>query len=312
MPYLNISGTIDGINTDFTLDALPNPADNLEVYRNGLIQTPGEAYVYSGLDLTFLPGAVPQPGDDLIAFTWLFPSSALSVACNNPPTAVVGSAYTHQFQASGGIAPYTWELIEGSLPLGLTLNAVTGRVSGVVTGSIKGNTVTFIPLVDGVQTAPSKTFAMTDEKKTYLYFFKTDVKGIDYSGYFSSDQSFEVSAIMPPEIVQTLPIAKQFDQIGPEEFFRYGKVIQIEFRLLADGGTVIPYNIYFNDASVLSANLVVQDGVDASYYVKLPKGTSGNIVRVELGPTDFNFHRFYMRFQVARSGGDTDLEWIQI
>lgn len=50
--------------------------------------------------------------------------------CNNPPGGLVGVAYLHQFGASGGTPPYTFAIIAGSLPPGLTMNA-----AGLVTGT---------------------------------------------------------------------------------------------------------------------------------------------------------------------------------
>jgi hypothetical protein len=48
--------------------------------------------------------------------------------------AVVGSPYTAQLSASGGLAPYTWSLIDGSqLPAGLSLNP-DGSITGVPEG----------------------------------------------------------------------------------------------------------------------------------------------------------------------------------
>jgi len=166
------------------------------------------------------------------------------------------------------------------------------------------------PLVDGVATA-SSIFSVGTEKKTYFHFFKTDVFGVDYGGYFTASSEFEVGEILPPEIVQILPIAKQFDQVGPEEFFRYGKIKMIELRVLAYG-TSIPFTIYFNDNTNYTGTFTTVNGKESTYFIMLPKGTSGNIVRVELGPTNFDFHRFYTRLQVTRSGKDTELEWINL
>jgi hypothetical protein len=120
-----------------------------------------------------------------------------------------------------------------------------------------------------------------------------------------------VREILQPDIVQVLPIARQFDQVGPEELFRYGRVKQIELRVLAFG-TTIPYVMYFNDNSVSSGNLTVPNGEETTVAVGLPMGNSGSIVRVVFGPTSFDFHRFYLRAQVMKSGRDTDLEWVTI
>ncbi len=48
-------------------------------------------------------------------------------------TAQVGVPYALSLTASGGVPPYSWSVVGGALPLGLSLNAVTGVVSGTAT-----------------------------------------------------------------------------------------------------------------------------------------------------------------------------------
>lgn len=170
-----------------------------------------------------------------------------------------------------------------------------------------GNSVTFNPIVDGATTA---TTTFTGGKKTYFHFFKTDEFGVDYSGFFSGGP-FELYQIMAPDIVQILPIARQFDQVGPEELFRYGTIKQFELRVLPFG-TSIPWTMYFNDNTTKTGAITCISGLEQSYFVGLPLGAGGQIVRIELGPTSFNFHRFYIRLQVRKSGQDTDLTWITL
>ena len=58
--------------------------------------------------------------------------SSLALSC---PTgnAQVGVAYSSVFTATGGISPYTFSIISGSLPPGLSLNSSTGAVTGTPT-----------------------------------------------------------------------------------------------------------------------------------------------------------------------------------
>ncbi len=61
------SGVIDGSNSVFALNASPSPASSLTLIKNGQTLTAGHDYSLSGNNILFLAGAVPQPGDALVA-----------------------------------------------------------------------------------------------------------------------------------------------------------------------------------------------------------------------------------------------------
>ena len=61
------SGTMNGVNTAFTLANAPAPPSSLEIFRNGLLLKQGNDFTVYGNSLTFLAGAVPQAGDALLA-----------------------------------------------------------------------------------------------------------------------------------------------------------------------------------------------------------------------------------------------------
>jgi hypothetical protein len=58
------------------------------------------------------------------------------------PNGRVGSAYGTTLTASGGTTPYSWSLISGTLPAGLSLNASSGAITGTPTQAAT-NTLTF-------------------------------------------------------------------------------------------------------------------------------------------------------------------------
>lgn len=179
----------------------------------------------------------------------------------------------------------------------------------------RGYALTFTPWVDGVAMPSAATVFQTLDKETVRHYFKTDVFGVYYSGIFTAGEEFELWESMAPDVVQVLPVARQFDQLGPLELFAYGKLKQLELRVMpfsSDPTVDLPFNIYFNDNTIFSDSITLVSNKEASYFVGLPKGTSGNIVRIELGPTSYDFHRFYIRVQAARSGRDTELEWITV
>jgi hypothetical protein len=57
----------------------------------------------------------------------------LAVSTTTIPNAQVTIPYSFTVLNTGGIPPYTWTLVSGAFPLGLTLNAATGEISGVPT-----------------------------------------------------------------------------------------------------------------------------------------------------------------------------------
>ena len=60
-------GLVDGANTSFALSGTPSPAGSLAIYRNGILMKSGQDFTLAGNSIQFVPGAVPQPGDTLLA-----------------------------------------------------------------------------------------------------------------------------------------------------------------------------------------------------------------------------------------------------
>lgn len=228
-----------------------------------------------------------------------------------------------QFSATGAFSNLTiddFELLFDTRPIPLTFVRLYNNNFGSASKKrlrvwphiidTTGNNVTFTPINDN--SAGATTTLNTTDKTTALVFYKTDIFAIDYGATLYCDSgTFEYWGALDPDIVQVLPIARQFDQVGPEELFRYGRVKKIILRVLAYG-TSIPYTMYFDDNNVSSGNIVVPNGQETTVDVGLPMGNAGSIVRVVFGPTSFNFHRFYMRALVTKSGSDTDATWVTI
>ena len=65
-------GTMDGVNTVFTIS--PAPQRGVMVFLNGALLTPGAQpngqYTWSGAQLIFQPQAVPQTDMAIAVFTW--------------------------------------------------------------------------------------------------------------------------------------------------------------------------------------------------------------------------------------------------
>ena len=68
-------------------------------------------------------------------------SAGVNITTTSLPNAQAGSSYSQTLAATGGRTPYTWAIISGSPPTGLTLNTSSGRISGTATGGSSTFTV---------------------------------------------------------------------------------------------------------------------------------------------------------------------------
>jgi parallel beta-helix repeat protein len=63
----------------------------------------------------------------------------LVIATGSLPAGDTGIAYSSTLAASGGTQPYSWSIISGALPAGLTLNASSGAISGTPTSAAQSS-----------------------------------------------------------------------------------------------------------------------------------------------------------------------------
>jgi len=69
------------------------------------------------------------------AFTLTVNAPQLTLQVATLLDASMGQAFSYQPAVSGGRQPYTWSIVSGALPTGLTLNAGTGLISGTPTAA---------------------------------------------------------------------------------------------------------------------------------------------------------------------------------
>jgi hypothetical protein len=62
-------------------------------------------------------------------------AASLSISTKSLSDAMVGEAYSATLTASGGNKPYTWSVLTGSLPPGLSLSSSTGAITGTPTAA---------------------------------------------------------------------------------------------------------------------------------------------------------------------------------
>jgi YVTN family beta-propeller protein/uncharacterized repeat protein (TIGR03803 family) len=96
--------------------------------ENGILYIISPSNGGSGGSFIFLPSDNTNP--TLGSFGVL--PTTVTVTCPTG-TAQVGVAYSSALTASGGVAPYTFSILSGSLPPGLSLNSSTGAITGTPT-----------------------------------------------------------------------------------------------------------------------------------------------------------------------------------
>jgi hypothetical protein len=92
--------------------------------------------------------------------------STLAIECDNPPVGIVGTLYVHEFPASSGTPPYAFAVTTGVLPPGLTLDTVTGIVSG--TPTVNGAFPFTIQVTDALDATAEVDCSITINKRCLL------------------------------------------------------------------------------------------------------------------------------------------------
>lgn len=173
-----------------------------------------------------------------------------------------------------------------------------------------GSDVVFTPIVDGTTLAAS-TFN-TIYPQTVFHYFTTDVFGIDFAGELIGNNPFEFHGLLKPEEVEILPVAKQFDQIGPIQLDRIGKLLSIRIRGIFFT-TSFTLKVLVEDVEQASVVVPCIPNVDRVYEVmQFPKTISGTTMRFTIGPEATPFHRYGIDVKVNILGMATDAKWIKL
>lgn len=117
---------------------------SLSASAGTLSGTPSTAI--SGDALTFMVSDSSHPALTATAKLTLTISAAASgmvITTSSLPTGRVNKAYSAALAATGGTTPYTWSLVSGTLPSGLSLSASSGAITGIPTVSVTNAPFTF-------------------------------------------------------------------------------------------------------------------------------------------------------------------------
>ena len=92
-------------------------------------------------------------------------SPSLYITSMSLPDGIIGETYNASLQAGGGTTPYTWTLISGKLPSGLTLNP-SGTISGTPTQSEEQ--IFTVQVNDATNSTANQQFSITIRVLTTL------------------------------------------------------------------------------------------------------------------------------------------------
>jgi len=86
-------------------------------------------------------------------------SAPLTVTTASLSPGTAGTTYSATLTANGGVTPYTWSIIAGSLPSGLTLNAAAGTITG--TPAVAGTSTFTVQAKDAAAATATKSLSIT-------------------------------------------------------------------------------------------------------------------------------------------------------
>jgi probable HAF family extracellular repeat protein len=179
-----------------------------------------------------------------VSFTIAATASPLTItAPATLPIGAVGTLYSQMLTATGGIPPYTWSLVSGALPAGLSLSK-SGQISGTPTSV---GTLSFtMKVVDSASSSATQTFSLT----------------------IGSSQSF-TSALRVPQIVDGAGWNVRFAVINTDQV-----PVTFTFQFWGQNGSLLPFPILNGTPGVLTGTLAP----GASFFAQSP-GTSATLLQ---------------------------------
>jgi hypothetical protein len=177
-----------------------------------------------------------------------------------------------------------------------------------------GGDVVYTPKLDCISQPPKTFNTGTCGKRTVFYYFDTDVFVVDIEGDLSGTTPFEFYGMSERFIVETLPIGRVFDQVGPIDFNRQARVYGFRLQAITEG-TTLNYTLYNDDGALLTSSIATPTNdaltLDRTYEVNFVKGVRTNVFRMEFKAAA-PFYRLKFQLKIDNTGGATDNKWINL
>jgi hypothetical protein len=162
------------------------------------------------------------------------------------PDGVVGSAYSQALAATGGVTPYQWSLLSGTLPAGLSLSS-TGVISGNPTA--QGSSTFVIQVKDSVLTTASQQFTLN-----------VDPPGPARSGVLSqvaSGGGWKTSLYLVNTSSSSVPVTVKF-------WSNAGTLLTLPLTVTQTSGTQVLNTSTFSGTVVVNDTLLIESDTLAS------------------------------------------------
>lgn len=173
-------GSVTGSSPVLTWSATDVPAGFLfSLSSSGLlVGTPSAGSTGAWTFTANVADGMSPPNTASKSLTVTVTSSSLAITTSFMPGAVTGVVYNEALAAAGGVTPYTWGIIAGSLPSGLSLGS-NGVISG--TTSAVGSYTLTVQVTDSASSIAQRQYTLSVTTGLIL------MTGIDYTDGLSTN-----------------------------------------------------------------------------------------------------------------------------
>jgi hypothetical protein len=135
------------------------------ISSSGLFTAPSST---TSSKVTVTATSVADPTSVATAQVTLVAPVKLSISLGTVPAGTVGLPYSTSLTATGGTAPYSWQIAAGSLPPGLTLGTISGLISGTPSKSGTFSFTTSVTDASSSTVSQSLSIAMSSNNESPL------------------------------------------------------------------------------------------------------------------------------------------------
>lgn len=145
-------------------DGTGSGCDKIYYTTDGSMPTTGSSvyaapiYISSNTTLNFFAKDKAGNSSSVRTENYVISPAALIITTSSLPSGIPGDPYSQTLAAAGGVTPYSWSIVSGNLPSGLTLNSSTGVISG--TPTLSGVSNFAVQVTDAHSSTTAESFSI--------------------------------------------------------------------------------------------------------------------------------------------------------